>query len=37
MYLNIITNGIRFLIIDETDAAGNEDGQDYMTGCSSKR
>jgi hypothetical protein len=25
------------LIIDETDAAGNEDGQDYMTGCSSKR
>ena len=25
------------LIIDETDAAGNKDGQDYMTGYSSKR
>lgn len=25
------------LIIDETDAAGNKDGQNYMTGYSSKR
>ena len=25
------------LIIDETDVAGDEDGQDYMTGYSSKR